>query len=279
MDTSTATQAASAPVRLVACDLDGTLIGPDHRFSPRLVRVVSELKDRGVHFTLATGRMYTSARKLAEELGLDDVPLITLNGALVRMSRSGEVLLERNIPEDVARAVVESAKAEGHYIQTYHGDRLVVAELGPEAVAYAERTRVDAHVARTPAELWQGATKLLVIADPAVVTELMNRWRPRFGRRLALSRSFPYYLEVMAAGVSKGQALRHVASHLGVPLTQALAMGDGENDRSMLRSVGVGVAMEGAPPDLLRVARHVAPPFDKDGAAIALERWALGATA
>lgn len=270
---------APAAVRLVACDLDGTLIGPDHRFSPRLLRVVAALVQRGVHVTLATGRMYTSAQKLAQELGLDDVPLITLNGAVVRMSRSETVLLERTIDEDVARAVVESARAEGHYIQTYHGDRLVVEALSTEAIAYGERTRVPVHVATDLGQLWQGATKLLVIADPAVVTQLLTRWRPRFGRRLGMTRSFPYYLEMVAAGVSKGRALRRVASHLGVPLTQALAMGDGENDWSMVRSAGVGIAMAGAPGKLVRVARHIAPPYDADGAAIALEQWALGAPA
>ncbi|MBC7345666.1 MAG: HAD-IIB family hydrolase, partial [Clostridia bacterium] len=127
--------------RLVAIDLDGTLLASDYTVSRRNRAAISKLVERGIRVTLCTGRMYASAAIYARELGLD-TPLIAYQGALVKHAGTGEVIYERFVPLSLCRHLVLMARDYGLTINAYWQDELYVEKATPEAVTYARISQV-----------------------------------------------------------------------------------------------------------------------------------------
>jgi hydroxymethylpyrimidine pyrophosphatase-like HAD family hydrolase len=115
----------------------------------------------------------------------------------------------------------------------------------------------------------------IIIAEPEVCDRLHPAWKAHFDGRLQIVRSHRLFVEGNPLDVSKGRALAFVAGCLGVPREATIAVGDNDNDRTMIEWAGLGVAMGNAPAELQAVADYVAPPVDEDGAAEVLERFVL----
>ena len=118
-------------------------------------------------------------------------------------------------------------------------------------------------------------TKILAVADAPLPTQLLPEARAHFAGRAEVTVSHPDFLEFLAPGVSKGQAVRWLARRYGIPLEQTMAIGDQFNDLEMIEAVGHGVAMPSAPPEVRAVARYLAPPVANEGVAQVIEALAL----
>jgi Cof subfamily protein (haloacid dehalogenase superfamily) len=269
-------------IRLVALDLDGTLVGDDLRLPPRTVATIRAVVASGVHVALATGRMTSSALPYALELGLR-APLVGLQGALVRempapgSPRLGRLLLHRPLAADVAREAMAWSRAAGLTPHVNHLERMVLPASDDRADDYSRWAfgpvllvpDVDAWV-RGP------VTKVISVGAPPLPERLLDRARADFAGRADPTVSHPMFLEFLAPGVNKGRAVRYLARRLGVDLRDVLAIGDQRNDIEMLLEVGTGVAMADAPEAVRAVARLVAPPLADEGAAQVLEELVLG---
>jgi Cof subfamily protein (haloacid dehalogenase superfamily) len=269
------------PIRLVALDIDGTLIGEDLDLSPRVRGVVREAVRRDVAVVLATGRIATSAMPYARELGLT-LPIIAMQGALVRempgpgSPRLGRLLDHRTLPVDVVREAVAWSRAHGLAPHCDYLEQMFVQQDDPLAAEYERyefgRIRLvrdlDAWV-RSP------VTKVICVAQPPLPTASLAEAREAFAGRADATVSHPLFLEFVAPGVSKGAALRRLARRLRIDMADVLAAGDQLNDLEMVAAAGWGVAMGHAPAELRAVARVVAPPIDEDGIADVLERLVL----
>lgn len=133
-------------IKLVAVDLDDTLLSRDLQITGRVREAVSAVRAAGVHFTISTGRMYLSAARFARELGLD-VPLITYQGALVKNACSGEVLVYRPLPLVYAREIIARVHQLGYHLNGYlEDDRLLVERDTPEGRSYASFAGVEAEL-------------------------------------------------------------------------------------------------------------------------------------
>jgi len=269
-------------IRLVALDLDGTLIGDDLRLPPRTVAAVRAAVERGVHVALVTGRMTTSALPYARELGLR-VPLIGLQGALVRempepgSARLGRLLLHRPLSAHVARDAIAWCRAAGLTPHLNHLERMVIRAADERAEDYSSWN--FGRVVLVPElETWLRApvTKVISVGPPPLPDRALERARVDFAGRADPTVSHPMFLEFLAPGVNKGTALRFLARRLGVDLRDALAIGDQGNDIEMIAGVGMGVAMGGAPAAVRAVARLIAPPLAEEGAAQVIEDLVLG---
>jgi hydroxymethylpyrimidine pyrophosphatase-like HAD family hydrolase len=117
--------------------------------------------------------------------------------------------------------------------------------------------------------------KFMIVAEPPEADRIEAELRERFGGRMGVMRSHEIVVEGSAPGVSKGDGLRRLAAHLGVPQVQTMAIGDQGNDVPMIAWAGVGVAIGGASPAALAAAEWIAPPLEEDGAAAAIERFIL----
>ena len=246
---------------MLALDLDGTIVDARLQLDPRDVRALDRIKDAGVSVIATTGRPFPGALPWTERLGLEG-PIICYQGAEIRMPDGG-VMLDQGIPHDLAMEVIRFARERDLHVQAYRNDQLLVERDRPEAHQYADHAGMAINIVGD-LDLAMGPTspKLVIVANPAVLDQLLPEVRARWQGRLNAATSMPSYLEFTSDNSDKSEALRFLSDHLGVPREQVAAAGDGRNDVSMLAWAGLGVAVEGSPPEVIEAARHqtIPPP-------------------
>jgi Cof subfamily protein (haloacid dehalogenase superfamily) len=262
--------------KLVAFDLDGTLLGEELLLRPRVVKAIRAMRARGIDGCIVTGRMYRSALPFARELKFT-APIVCYQGAAVIDPQTDEVLHDVPLPNGEALLVEEYARSHGLHVQLYANDRYYCEQLNRYVELYAKISGVEPVVVsslKRQFEEW-GATKACIIAEPDVVLEHLPRVQALLGDRAYVTRSIAYFLEIMNANVNKGESLRIVAQRLGIGMPDVMAIGDSWNDAPLLEAAGFGVAMGSAPAELRSVADAVVADVANDGVAEALERFVL----
>lgn len=269
---------ASKPdIRLVAIDLDDTMLRTDLTISDRTKQALQAAQTQGVTVTIATGRMFVSAQPYALELGID-VPLITYQGAMVVMA-DGRVLSHHPMDLDISCRLVEFLKPYGHHINLYMGDDLYIEKHSPEAARYQALTRTYLNVVEDLGALLklrgQGATKFSLMATPQQVQHVMKETAEAFGNTVQVVPSKPHFLEFGRPDMGKGVALSQMARELGITRHQVMAIGDSPNDLDMIEYAGWGIAMGNAVDSIKEKAQWITADNDADGVALALEKWVL----
>lgn len=266
-------------IAMIALDLDGTSVNTSGAISGRLIAAVERAAAQGIRVMLATGRMVQSARPFWLQLGLGQGPLIAYNGGQTVMMPEGTPLFATSLSDQAAKFVVTEALAYDLLAQVYVGDELWISREDIRARHYIETNHIPGWVrpAQDILEWPEPPIKILLQADP----QILNQFRPILESRaqelgMRIFKSQADYLEVVREGVGKGPALKALAQRLNIPQEQVMAIGDAENDADMLAWAGWGVAMGQAPADVKSVARAVTKSVDEDGAALAIEKWALG---
>ena len=162
----------SAPgpaVRLLALDLDGTIVSGEHGVTPRVRAAIRRAQEQGTAVTIATGRMFRSARRFARQLDIT-APIICYQGALVRDPVTGETLHASSLPVEPGLAVVAFAKARRWHVNAYVDDELYMEAATPEGRFYAETSDVPIRlIPDIAAAVHRGTTKLVIVADEAEV--------------------------------------------------------------------------------------------------------------
>lgn len=261
--------------KLVAVDIDGTLVGEDLVIRDNIRRALHQCAQQGLVVTLATGRMFQSTKPYAEKLGLD-VPLITYNGALVKHSGTGEVYHHRTIPLELAHEIVRLCKELGLHLHTYVDDEYYVEEYSDWSRRYEEISGVTGHaVGDLEKFLTREPTKFIISEEPEKLEQYIDYLWEKLSPKLYLARSRPIFLEILHPSVSKLEGLRFLGECLGIQLSEMMAIGDAYNDVEMLKGVGLGVAMGNAPPDVQAQADWVTAGIEEEGLVVALEKFIL----
>ena len=230
------------------------------------------MRDAGIPFVIVTGRMYRSAKRYVDELGLTG-PTVCYQGAVVA-DAEGTFLRHVRIPLDEAREAVEAIVAGGHHLNVYVDDELYVSEVTPEARAYADFQDLPIHPVGDVLEwLDEPPTKLVAVGERTAMDALEVELKARFDGRLYISKSLPEFLELAAPGVTKAEGLTFAAELLGVELSGIVAFGDGENDVELVRAPGYGVAVANAHDRVLEAADFVCPRDSDEGVAQVLEAF------
>jgi Cof subfamily protein (haloacid dehalogenase superfamily) len=178
------------------------------------------------------------------------------------------------IPLEVARKTIAALNAEGFGLNCYVDDELYVAEVTPEAKRYADFQGLELHPVGDLLDwLDKAPTKLVVIDDPDVLDGLKQRMLERFGGRLYISKSLPYFLEFASPDVTKATGLEFLADHLGLARERTVAFGDGENDIELVDWAGYGVAVENADARVKEIADFICPSVEEEGVAQVLEAY------
>jgi len=262
---------------LVAIDLDGTILGSDNEVSPRVEEAVRAVQAMGISVTIATGRMFASARRFAEHFGIK-TPLICYQGAQVRHPESGDIISETLIPKEVALGVIEYCQRNSYHVNAFQGDSVFMAELTPEAEFYLGLSGVEGTVVGDLAAWLPGdVLKLVIITDEPTTVTVIDELTTEFGARLNVTRSYPIFAETISPDVSKGRALRSLAVHLGVPIERVMGIGDNLNDLDLVTAAGFGVAMGNGAPEVKARADYITDDVEHDGVATALEKLILQA--
>lgn len=231
---------------IVASDLDGTLLLPDHTLSTFTKETLTLMTAKGIPFVFATGRHHIDVAQIRDELGIRAF-MITSNGARVH-DTEGNLLFSHNLAEDVASELMTMLYDDPHInTHLYRDDGWFLARENEEEI-YSFHTSVFSFKRYYPNEMApKGMAKIYFTSsehDRLVVLE--NQINARWGDRVNASFSLPHCLEVMAGGVSKGHALDEVVKLQGLTLQKCIAFGDGMNDQEMLAMVGKGCVMKNA---------------------------------
>ena len=259
--------------KLIALDLDGTLLTSDKRITARAEAAIKALSHQGVHIAICTGRPPRHTQAYAEQLELPTT--IVYNGATLMDLASGEVVHLHQLDRHLALAVLASMRASfpevmggmetvyGWYLDpnTYAERRALLEERGlapPDAVGALEG-------------FVQGGVIKLFFRHPGHrPSELLAALD---GLDIYATWSGETLLEVMHPAVNKRDALERLCQQLGLDRHQVAAFGDERNDREMLAWAGIGVAMANGSPETRAIADLVTASNDEDGVASVLEGW------
>jgi Cof subfamily protein (haloacid dehalogenase superfamily) len=263
-------------IKLVALDMDGTLLDVSLQIPPATHAAIAAARARGVRFVIVTGRMFQSAAPYAKELGLEGLPLVSYNGALVSQFPSGETIYHEPLPLADCLQLAHFCEARGYHLQAYVDDRLYVPALGGRTPEYLAVAQVEAHPVGPLSEwLHAASTKMLILADEVRMPQIQAEVQAFLGAAAHVAPSHPTFLEIVSSKVSKGVALAQVAAALGVEQHEVMAVGDGMNDLAMLTWAVTSFAISHAPEALKAAATHVTRQGAGHGVAEALERMGL----
>jgi Cof subfamily protein (haloacid dehalogenase superfamily) len=260
--------------RLLAMDLDGTLLRSDQTISARNQAAVADCLARGIHVVLATGRVHRAATRYAAHWPGHSIWVIAGNGAVVRSAAGGPPIWAQTMPREAACAVIRWAQAAGLNLRTYVDEEMLVFAHSEPAARFCQARGLSYRVVPDLAtSLSTGPTKMVLEDEPEQVSALEEEARRRWGDALSIMRSEPQYLEFMAPGVTKGTALRVLADYLGVAQADVAAIGNERNDLAMIEWAGFGGVVANAIPEVKAVAPRVYPHHDADGVAAFIQDW------
>ncbi len=260
--------------KLIAFDLDGTLLRDDLSLSPRVARAITEAQQSGVKITLASGRGFPALKPWVERLHITS-PVIGYQGATIIDPLSEQVMYEHPFPRELLAELAEFARERGLSLTVYIHDEIYVERKRHSNAFYDKWFGLPVHLVSDLASLPGDPIKFLITATPDELDALQPQVEARFGWKMQIVSSYPLFLEGLASGVTKGRALAWVARYLGIAQAETMAIGDSGNDVEMLAWAGIGVAMGNASSAALAAADVVVPSVDEDGVAVAVEQFVL----
>jgi len=259
--------------RVLALDIDNTLIRFPDSVSPRVHRAVRVAVDAGVRVLLVTGRAYRRALPVAQQLGLTS-PMICNHGGVIRDGRDGAIIWRVTLNHALTSEIVAWCQAQQVGVILFDGDHVyrdcTVERIVPDFHIYTRGPQshyVPDLLAHIPPE-----TEVLMATEleQAFVAQVAERARARWSPTIRVMYSHPHTVDLMPHS-SKSDALAWMMEQWGVSRKEVLAVGDGINDVDFLAWAGTGVALADGHPEALAAADVVAPPFEEDGVAWVVE--------
>lgn len=264
--------------RLLALDLDGTLVTSRGTVTEAAKKAVWSFIDAGGVVALASGRP-TRGLWPAQDLKLSEKGgyLLSYNGGKIVDCKTGETIYEKDIPQDLVPTIIHMIKDAGmeaisyqdQYVLLEHVDRLWFdREAAVCRMEYKEVPDLAAYVTFP-------VVKLMACGAPDQILALEERAKAAIGDRVDIFRSEDFYLEFVAKGIDKAATLEVLLKHLGLTRESLMACGDSYNDISMVEYAGLGVAMANSIPEVLNGAGAVTKSNDEDGVAQAIYQFIL----
>ena len=264
--------AASGPFKLLALDIDGTLVDGTLEITPANLSALQEAIGRGVRVVLATGRMFRSALRYANQIGTAE-PLIAYQGAVVRLP-DGTLVREWGLSPDAARRAVVVSREFDLHVNLYQDDNFYVERMSWAARRYADVAQIEPIVVDDLFSIAAtGSTKVVYVDHPERLREVEGQVRSALEPQSRVTFSMPDFLEVVDAQVSKAAALRTICERDGIGAREVIAAGDGPNDRELFEYCGLAVAPEDAIAEVLAAADVTMPPPGQDGIADLVSRY------
>ena len=267
-----------APIKLIAVDLDGTVLGHDQVATPRVLAALRAAVARGVRITIATGRNVPTTRRFAEMLGVN-APVVCGQGGELYDFATDQTLSILRLDRELACEIVQFAADHPHWHTIlYHDNEIYIQRKIFSDQFYGKLlSSMEPHLVADLCHV-AGDTdpdKLIFAMNAEYTAEAVTLLREFVGHRAIVVQSHAMFAEVNPLGAHKGAGLARLAESLGIQQDEVMAIGDQENDLTMLAWAGLGVAMGQASDMVKQSARWIAPSLDEDGAAVAIERFVL----
>ena len=263
--------------RLLALDLDGTLLSSRSEITPATKRALCWAKTHGIAVVLATGRIVGEAAEFAREIVCEDL-MVCAGGAAIASAPEGRNLEEWAMPCETGARVVAAVQDLPVRVMIYVGDKIYINPFSDRV--FVKNYRYEGfHANKVVLEdIAQGiraqnlpVTKVYAQGDRHDLERALRDIRPLPG--ITVTSSGEDNFEIMPEGVDKGTALVRLGERLGIAPAEMVAVGDSDNDAAMLRAVGMPVAMGNATQALKCLAKYVTADHDADGVAQVVHRF------
>ena len=263
---------------MIVLDIDGTLTNSIKEITPRTKEALIKIQEQGIYVAIASGRPTPGTKKVASELQLERFGnyVLSFNGGRVINCKTGEVVLDKTIPAEMAWELCDVARENGVGIMTYDSE---CALAGTEVID--EYMELEARINNI--ELKQlghfkdcvdfPVNKCLMTGEPEHLVELEKKLKKKYAGKLNIFRSEPFFLELMPKGIDKASVLKNFLPFLGITRDEVICCGDGYNDKTMIEFAGLGVAMANAREEVKAVADYVTASNDEDGIALVIEKF------
>ncbi|GHA49563.1 sugar-phosphatase [Photobacterium aphoticum] len=265
--------------KLVALDMDGTLLNSQKAISPRTKQAIHAAREQGVHVVLASGRPLEGMTKYLDELEMrgENDYVLSYNASLVQRIASKTVIRKQIMTGLDAKNIASLANDFGTFVHAFSPERgLITPQNNPYTQHESEIndvavTEVDFSTLSDDEEI----IKVMMIADPEVLSAAIAQLPASLYEQYTVVQSAPFFLELMNPNSNKGTGVAMLAEHLGLSAENVICMGDAGNDHHMIAYAGLGVAMGNATDDIKAIANHITDTNDNDGVAKVIEQFIL----
>ena len=269
-------------IKALAIDLDGTALLPDTSMGERTVQCLKRLIAGGMQVIICTGRAIEGSLRYYSAIGAEG-PMVFFNGAVVADVPEVKIIDSRLMDTAIADYGIELARSMDLHFQMFlpplgnSREALLVDKMRPEAEMYRKHTGITPVVTDMKAAIAapevRGCIKAAFITDPGLHDQIREKMLERFGSRIYIARTYPTFLEIMAAGVSKGEGLKTVMGCRGLKPDEVIAFGDEENDLPMFAAAGFSAAPANAKEKVSSAADYVFGSSAEEGMAAFLEKY------
>lgn len=255
-------------IKLIALDLDDTLLRKDKAISLANQKAIALARLQGIRIVIASGRPFFRIVPIMQALHLmeDENYIIALNGGCILTSRQ-EVLYQKTLSNRDIQCIANVLMDHHLSFTMYQDNQIYAYQLDDnlkQLPIFQDVELKDISIAQLQKSDY--ASKIIVVANKAQLDDDQSKLVASLSNYTVV-RTTPYFLEILPKGVDKGTALGFLANHLHLSLQEMMAIGDAENDISMLRKVGLGVAMGNAVEEVKQVAHFVTLSCEEDGVA------------
>lgn len=268
-------------IKLITIDIDDTLVNTAKQVTPRVKAALQEATAQGVKVVLTTGRPLPGVQEYLDELGLnhqDDQYAITYNGGVVQTT-NGEELGGKELAYSDYLRLREVADELGAYLQVETIDAAYTSAKEINYWASRENFLIKMPLIIKPVDEMDPNdhyVKFMFIGDEADIDSWRDALPADVKEAYYIVKSTPQHLEFMHKDATKGSGLLTLAAKLGIDRSETMALGDQQNDVTMIEAAGLGVAMGNAVPEVKAVADVETTTQNTDGVGVAVEKWVLG---
>lgn len=264
--------------KLVAIDMDGTLLREDKSVSPRTRKAIQKAKDKGIHVVLASGRPIEGLRNYLNEFEMttDEDYVLSFNGAVVKNTKTDEIIKKNILKGTDLTYLYKISKELGVNIHAFSK----VGCITPIITKYSE---VEGTINGIPVIVTdydninpeEDIIKIMMVDEPNILEEAIKKLPQEVYEKYTVVRSAPFFLEFLNKEANKGEGIKALADYLGIKREQVVCIGDAGNDLHMIEFAGLGVAMGNAFEEIKEIADYVTYTNEEDGVAHVLEKFVI----
>lgn len=269
--------------KLVCIDMDGTLLNDNKEVSDKNKQGIKRLLENDIEVAVTTGRPFINAGYFADLIG-QDLPIIASNGAYIYEKGKG-VICNRPLSKGNVINIIKILKDNG-YSPQFHGAEDIYAEKLEYSASLIsklnqiipEKNRMKINIVNSFDSIldnYNGQFLKCILLDDKQENILKIKKEIKKLKGIEVVSSSILNLEIMEEGTSKGEAVESLAEYLGIEINQVAVIGDNENDLSMIKRAGLGIAMGNATDEVKKEAKHVTTSNNEDGVFYAIDRFIL----
>lgn len=264
--------------KLIALDMDGTLLNPSKEISKANAEAIRKARAKGKKVIIATGRPLVGIKKYLDHLEMngEDDYVVAFNGALVQSIKTGEVLSQTTLTIADYVELYDLSVTLDVNVQALTEDLVLTPKYNPYSEVECKINHIgyiEGPVSEVPEETT--IVKVMFVDDPKKLDAIIPMLPAPIVEKYTIVRSADIFLEFLHKSVNKGTGVKAVAEALGLEAAQVIAVGDAGNDIDMIEYAGLGVAMENAYDEVKDAADHVTLSNEKDGVAAVIKKFML----